>query len=271
MKKILALLCLLAMLASLCACTLLPQILPSAETAQPTEPTAAKDSAPTDTAAPAETPAPTESAIELPSLEDCVRDYVSDRIAYTDDLGNDYDASFAVPELLLASSDAKHANSYILSVCEPQLNESYAARDDGTSMFCMGIDYDAWIYDRWLSLTVHVTNDWGCDQYLVFTFDLTDGTQLDNADFAAYLGISEAELQEDMGAAMLREYDASFASAPDDLKDDFYYEQRERCGAQDNVLSAELYIDTDGTVGVHCDIFSIAGADSYEHLIPLYN
>lgn len=261
MKKLICVLLLLTLCLSLFACHRpLPGYTP---TQSPTQ-----KPAPAPTEPPVPFTEPTETQAYIPSIDECIGLYTYENISYSDGF-NDYDADFFIPEILLDSDDAENANIYIQSVCMDALEDSRAARDEGYSMICSGIDYDAWEYENYLSLVVHIPNDWGCDHYMVFTFDLLTGRRLDNADFAAYVGKSESELKESVKVTLLDAYDANYGQVPAEMKDDFYNQQRENTGSDFNVDACELYIGADGSLFIHCNLYSIAGADCYEYLIPL--
>lgn len=269
MKKLLAIFCILALVLSFAACTRpLPVYTPST---RPEETSASSQTdAPAATEAPVETiaPAETDAPFVAPALSECVGLYAETSVSYSDGY-NDYDATYQLPELLLNSSDAKRANDLIRSTFQPSIDESLQQEMDKVSLFCFGISYEAWIYDRYLSLVITENNDWDCTRYMVFSFDLTDGSWLGNEEFADYLGMSETDLRETIRSALTYHYIDMYSDLPDEYKDEFYDAQLAKQSDDEYVDETELFIGKDGTVQMSCYLCSIAGADSYAHLLPL--
>lgn len=269
MKKIIILLCVTAMLMSLCGCF---RPLPSAthDRRDADQKSEMRTEAPIASEAPIETAAPveTEAPFVAPPLSECIGIYTEQTVNYSDGY-NDYYATYQVPEILIDSSDAKRANDLIQTTCNQSIQDSIQSEVSKTSLFCMGIHYDAWIYDRYLSLVVTEENDWGCTNYLVFTFDLTDGSWLGNEEFAAYLGVDTGSLKDMISSSMLYHYDDMNKDLPDEYRDEFFYMQRNNQTNDEYVNDTELFIGRDGSVQMCCWITSIAGADAYLHLLPL--
>lgn len=274
MKKLLSAILVLALFVGLCACNATPDITlggtgktePAATTAPPVDTVSA---APVSTEAtqPATTlPAQTQEPTAAPTVEDYVGVYASDHIAYTDSVGNSYDADYQIPMLLLNSEDAREANEELQRDCMRHLEQAREARDSGYSLVNVGIEYEAYLYDNYLTLVVCSNCDWDMQSYWTYCFDLTTGEDLDTEDFARYLNLSEDELETKIRSTMMSFFEEKYDAAP---KDDFYNRQLGFTGSEENVDEAELYFTENGEIYVHCVIGSLAGADCYEHLIPL--
>lgn len=199
------------------------------------------------------------------SADDYIGIYNSTNLDYTDGVGNRYTASYTVPELKLQSSDAAEINSEIQRSCMKLVDESVESSNNGTSLICLGIEYDAWMNNNDLTLLITMDNDWGLISYLVYTVDVVTGEELDNDDIAEMMNIDDDELEEQIQDTMLDYYVNQYSGN----SSDFYYQQLEKTISEDNVDEAEAYINKDGEIYIHCNIFSIAGAEEYEHLIPL--
>lgn len=269
MKKTIILLCVTAMLLSLCACFRpLPELKHESkkETHEIAKPTESVSMTEEDTLPPTEE---TEASWIAPELSECIGLYTEASVNYSDGCYNDYNATYQVPEILLDSSDAKRANDMIQAHCNESIDDSLQAEMDKVSLFCFGISYDAWIYDHYLSLVIFEQNDWDCNYYMVFTFDLMTGRWLGNKEYAEYLSMDESALFETIRSSLLYHFDDMNSAMPDEYKDEFFNEQREGQYSDDNVKETELYIGRDGSVQMCCWVKSIAGADAYMHLLPL--
>lgn len=270
MKKTILLFCLIAMMLSLCSCLRPLPTYNDRKTHHTGESTQDTEKPEVSTEETSETEAPTEPepAFVAPALSDCIGLYSEASVNYSDGY-NDYQATYQLPEILLDSWDAKRANEWIRTTFQPSIDDSIQAEMDKVSLFCFGISYEAWIYDRYLSLVITETNDWDCGRYLVLTFDLTDGSWLSNKEFAAYLGMDDAALFEAIRSSLLYHFDDTYSDLPAEFKDDFFYMQRDKQTSDDAVYDTELFIGRDGSVQMACALFSMAGADSYAHLLPL--
>lgn len=264
MKKLILILCIAALILSLTACTVSVPI--SHPDFMQHRIAAWRDTQ--EPSAPAETPPATEPLFVAPPLSDCVGLYSECAVDYSDGY-NDWYAVYQLPEILLNSSDAKRANSLIRSTFEPLIDQCVQAELEKTSLICTGISYECWIFDQYLSVLIHEENDWSCDSYLAFTFDLTDGSWLGNREYADYLGVSEDALFAQIRSSLLYHFDAAYADLPEEYQDDFFFTQRERQYSDENVNATELFLDRDGSVQMICLLYSMAGADAYSHVLPL--
>lgn len=194
--------------------------------------------------------------------------YQQTHLSYTDSVGNSYDAEFAVPELKIGGEDAADANEDIREECMPHYNDSVEASESRTSLICLGINYEYWTNDNLLTLLVTLESSWGQDQYLVYTFDLNTKEELDTEDIAFLYGMTERELESDIEQTMLDCFNENTSSAGSEQQS-FVEQQRRKTVSEDNVDDAEVYPDKNGELYIHCDIYSIAGAESYEYLLLL--
>lgn len=276
MKKLLAILLSVCIMLSVSSCGLIQKIKGGSE---PSGTTAESTTATEETAAEtiAETEIQTEPATEAAKVDntedyayvgDYVGVYYETSVDYTDGVGNHYNADFVIPELKMSSSDALEANDEIREECKKWIDESVEASKKKYSLICTEVSYEAWFNGRLLTLITTIKLDVNqIVYYMVYTFDVTTGEELDNEDIAEQvLKISEDELELKIKDAMLNYFVDNCNTTN---KDDIYYEQLEQTISEDNIDDAEVYLDKSGNAYIHCVIYSIAGAGSYEHLIKL--
>lgn len=194
--------------------------------------------------------------------------YKQTHLKYTDSVGNSYDAEFAVPELKIGGEDAQDANEEIREECMPHYNDSVEASENLTSLICLGINYEYWTNDNLLTLLVTLESSWGQNQYLVYTFDLNTNEELDTDDIAPLYNMTEMELESKIEQTMLDYYNEQYSSVSSEMQNSIN-EQRRKTVSEDNVDDADVYPNKNGELYIHCDIYSIAGAERYEYLIPL--
>ena len=212
-------------------------------------------------------PEPEEQATEAVknwNIDEYIGIYDSDMLAYEDNLGNIYNAEYTVPMLKINSGDASKVNNEIKNKCLARLNESREARDGKYSLSCTGISYSTCLYGDILTLLISTTFDTGYTDYLVYSLDLNSGSLMNNEQIAKSVSMDYAGLKPKIRQIMLDYYDKEYSA----MKDEYaalYNEYRNNTGSDEN---ATLYIN-DGVLCMHCFIYSIAGADMIQVILPI--
>lgn len=207
-----------------------------------------------------------ETQPQVGKVDSYVEVYKEENLNYTDSVGNSYSAKYRVPKIKLFGDDAEDANEDIQEECLPLIEESFNYAKDGVSLYCTSIDYEAWLNNKYLTVIVTIGNDWGQRFYIVHTLDVLTGDEVDNDDFAKLLNITENQLDIKIKDTMESYYTNNFKGME---KVDIYYTQLEKTTSGENVDDAEVYYGENGQLYLHCTIYSLAGADSYEHLLIL--
>ena len=212
-------------------------------------------------------PEPEEQAVKNWNIDEYIGIYDSDMLAYEDNLGNIYNAEYTVPMLKINSGDASKVNNEIKNKCLARLNESREARDGKYSLSCTGISYSTCLYGDILTLLISTTFDTGYTDYLVYSLDLNSGSLMNNEPIAKSVSMDYAGLKPKIRQIMLDYYDKEYSA----MKDEYaalYNEYRNNTGSDENVENATLYIN-DGVLCMHCFIYSIAGADMIQVILPI--
>ncbi len=259
MKRFAAVALLLALLPSLAAC--------APRSPQETAPAFAPQS-PGATTEPRGTTTPASQTTAPRRAEDLVEVRQQVHLLGADGVGNTYDYTYTVPGFTLDSQDAAACNQAILETCTSYIEESQEADREGYSVLCMGIGYDAWLWEEVLTLLVTVDSDWGNTEYLLYQLDADTGARLQTGDLAARLGLSQADFAQAARAAMESTFRTMFQGA-EETAGDFYQTQLDKTVAGENVSKAQLYLGEGGAPFLLCTIYSLAGAESYDYCIPL--
>ena len=264
MKTRLAAICLILLLTALTACgseqpALSNQATEQTQSSVQIEPTVTEETEQTELTT---APEPV-----IGSVDSYVGEFRREHLVYTDGVGNSYDNTYVIPELLLDSSDAAAVNAEIQSACLPYLEDSIEAMNQNCSAIALGISYEAWLNDHYLTLFVFVSSAWECHDYYVYTVDVLDGSLLDNNDLADLLGLTREALDGKILTTMEQAFHSYYSGAVD--VEPMYTEQLERTISAENIADAQVYLDEDGNPMILCCIYSMAGADSYLQLIPL--
>lgn len=266
MKRILCI-CLALMLFFTAACSRktdtdsLKPSSPGTEASDTAQPAAQEPAAPNTEPTVESQPAPIAKAVE-----DYVSVLESRQIIYEDSLNNHYDISIVIPVLTLDSPDAQSANNAIQSACLPRLDEVDEAKECGYSAFLESISYDAWLNDNLLTVLVNIEYITDDRDYMLYVFDLATGKQITNDDMAALLHLDRNALDAQISATVERKFLSMFESM---LDQDFTRQQLDSTCSAENIAAAQVYLNEAGAPWILCTIYSIAGAESYEYLLPL--
>lgn len=222
------------------------------------------------------TPAPTTEAVGM------IGDYVTTRreehIDYDTsgsfaglNFGESYDFWLRVPEILLDSEDARQCNQEIADQFDFIIDEALTAQSQGTSCAYTALDYDTWMYDGIVTVVVSAASEYGDTLHGVYLIDTETGERLTNTDLAEKLGLSDnyiASVQNAMQAKFeeLFGVPGQYEGKPLAVT---YESQLERTLAQENLENTVLYPAEDGTLMICCRIYSLAGAESYDYLVPV--
>lgn len=221
---------------------------------------------PSVTSAP-ETSGPTDTTVpRAVTVEDVIGVYARKRFQYQDSVGNDYDISCTVPMFILNTPDARACNDAFLGDCASVLDELERSQEEETSPWTAGIHYEAWIYDGTVTLLVSVESMVDVDSYYVYTLDVDTGELVDGEDMALLCGMTFDQLKKTAQDALQAYFESLYKSAE---QDDFYETQLERTLSPENLETVTFYRTETGALMMQATVYSLAGAQSYERMIPI--
>ncbi len=273
MKSFIKALALISALALLAGCSGTPNEADDSETAPPavTEPAEkpVEETPPAAAEIPTETPG--EAPVETPAanISDYVIDGRTEQGQYTDEVGNSYNYSYVLPNIIINSGDARDVNAEIVSAYGGEIDMEMQNMKDGYSLALLNADYTAAINGDILSILIEAEYDWGYTGYTAYNFRISSGAAVNYLDVIAQAGFSEEEYYEKAGDAAKKAFTDMYGREDDISEDmqDFYQAQLE------NTLSANdfrsVYIDGNGQLYVLADIYALAGADSYPGCLPV--
>lgn len=211
---------------------------------------------------------PAEDAVVPPSAETEAWITIDrqEQVQYTDSVGNDYDAVYTIPVFAVDSPDARACNQALREAGEAVVEAALQNQQDGTSLVDLGMDYETWVRDNSVTLLVTISNSWDCDRHLIYSLTLPEGALLDRDSMAAAWDLTPEQADAAISATLRQCFEERYAVVE---QDDFYREQLERTCSDENLADAVLYPASDGTPMVLAKIYSLAGGDYYERMIPL--
>lgn len=202
-------------------------------------------------------------------LEDLVKDETTLHLVGTDSVGNKYDCTYVLPEILLDSPDARKCNQEILDTYTPIMEEAQKELEDGVSLVNISISYEAYLWQDVLSVVVTVDSCWDMQDYGIWVFDAASGSLLDQTGLLEKLGVSQEDFIERRKTGVSEWLESTLDGIPDKDSSDFIRSLRERTLADENLDTSVLYLGEDGQPMLCCWIFSLAGAEAYLRCFPI--
>lgn len=290
MKKLIAILLMLAMLAALCACgeeKPAPEAAPEAAPAVEAEETAETEEAPEvagETEEPSgaeETPAEpevTEEPVEEetpeePQIAGVVGetgywyDLLSGSGEYTDLSGNVNQYTYAIPAFNHDSADASRLNDEIMTFCQAYVDEMADAEANGYSLTTLSVSYEASLNGEIASILISVVTDIGYNEYHAYNLNVATGAEATGTDLIAQAGLSEDEFVAAAQNAASEHFKSQYAGMEGES---FYQDLYDKTMSADIFsLHMPMYIDASGTLKVVAPIYSAAGAEFYYEVLTV--
>ena len=100
----------------------------------------------------------------------------------------------------------------------------------------------------------------------VYTLDVDTGELVDGEDMALLCGMTFDQLKKTAQDALQAYFESLYKSAE---QDDFYETQLERTLSPENLETVTFYRTETGALMMQATVYSLAGAQSYERMIPI--
>ncbi len=193
--------------------------------------------------------------------------------------------SYSIPYINIDSVDAKKINTEIESYYKPLVEEELKNESEGLSINMGNIKYNSYINDNILSVIVSNAYIYDCTYYKVYNLDIYNGTVVNNTDIISLKNMTESKfldkLKELYQNKFISEYGSkekrisSMRNAPAGWTESELQEQSKLYDKQLNkTISANncsiktpMFLNENGKICVIATIYSLAGANSYEHII----
>lgn len=190
--------------------------------------------------------------------------------AYTDFLidEDNYEYCFHIPQFNLYGNLAHQVNQRIYDHCYPILEQDvyncmdeYGYSDLETMLYCWGYQGD-------LASVVIETNAsmWADTQYMVYSISTATGSEVSMDELLAIYSM-DREAFYSLVHNRLEQYWDEWQTSTNYPKDSFFDDRVTRTLATENIRKAIPYINPDGGLSFISNIYSLAGGDSYLHLI----
>ena len=175
---------------------------------------------------------------------------------------------YHIPKINLADGIADEINQIMLDDGEAFMADAYDSIDMDVSIISSGYNY-VWGYkDNIVSVVTGKFYNTPGLGYTVYNLSMDTGEILDNADLREFYNFSEEELTELIISKAGDKFEEKYADIKEQVGD-FYNMQYEKTVTEENANDIKLYINEDGDLCCVATIYSLAGAEAYQHLLNL--
>lgn len=186
---------------------------------------------------------------------------------YTDG-GSSGHYTYRVPQLLADTKDAKAINREIADRYGPIVEEALASKEDGMGISCRYVAWTSYQYGDILSLIVSCGWNYDATEESVYLYDTAAGTRLTTTALLTTLGVDETVFLDTVRRVAAERFDAKYSQTGAAAEE--VAERRAWTLSDANInMDIGTYPDGAGWLYAVVPIGSIAGASSYEQVLPL--
>lgn len=186
---------------------------------------------------------------------------------YTDG-GSSGHYTYRVPQLLADTKDAKAINREIADRYGPIVEEALASKEDGMGISCRYVAWTSYQYGDILSLIVSCGWNYDATEESVYLYDTVAGTRLTTTALLTALGVDETVFLDTVRRVAAERFDAKYSQTGAAAEE--VAERRAWTLSDANInMDIGTYPDGAGWLYAVVPIGSIAGASSYEQVLPL--
>lgn len=262
MKRLIALLLAGVLAASaLSACSFLPK---KAKPTSPTEASSTADTSPTKSEKGGDEEVDPDVASSAARKEEmknksssaALSDYIKDAKESVIILPGGGEKRCAIPEILLDSSDAKSANA--------EITEKYGAYFDDPEghNYVIELNYEAYLYDKFLSVYVKDYVDGGNTSGLCYCFDITDGSELSAEKLCSMTEHDYNTVIDTLKTNLTSYYDEKYSKLPGND------EERSKTLADSNIRGSKMFLNDSHELTAMVQIYAAVGGGRWVETIP---
>lgn len=280
-SKLLLILLLLGALLAGCAGDAPETTAPVTEPPIVTEPTAITDPPPSETEETVPPTEPTEPPLQiyiLPEVPETVISGPSDMLigiydegSYTwnDAGGNQCTFTYRIPDLAPISYSAIEVQQEINQRFQQLHDEQVTNIKELYSPFVLSLTYDSYCAEGVLSIVLTEECDWDKTNYYVYNLELETGRLLNDTQLLQKLEISEDAFLSAARASAELSYTEHNGPVDNSYDSSYSQEQLDMTLSIENIAAAQLFVNAEGKLMAAMDIYSVAGANSYQRLIEI--
>lgn len=189
-------------------------------------------------------------------------------VTITED-GSEYEYCYELPAFAGQGPDLERLNGQIYERVWPEVENALDQTGQGMPPTLLELSYQAFEYEGILSLLVTLRYDWGASEYYALSVN-ADGTEAGREALLACAGLTEEDFVQRAAETVGQVFDELYEDVPAETMAEYGAELRERSMAAENFgPELPLVLDSEGRLCFAARIYSLAGAESYLHLVTL--
>ena len=185
-----------------------------------------------------------------------ISDYIKDAKESVIILPGGGEKRCAIPEILLSSSDAKAANSEIIKTYGTYFD------DPEKYNYVSELYYEAYLYDKFLSVYVKEKVDGGNTTGLCYCFDITDGSELSAEKLCSMTNHDYNTAISTLKTNLTSYYDGKYSN----LKDND--EMRSKTLEDSNIKASKMFFNDSHELTAMVQIYAAVGGGHWVEIIP---
>lgn len=193
--------------------------------------------------------------------------------------------SYSIPYINIDSADAKKINDEIESYYKPLVEAEIKNETEGLSVIMYNVKYNSYVNDNVLSLIVSCEYPNDCIGYKVYNLDIYKGTIISNDDILNMKNLNETKFLGLLKEIYEKEFISSYGTKEafiNNLKNapvgwteseiqeqtKEYERQLNKTVSSDNYsIKTPIFLNENGKICIVGTIYSMAGAEAYDHII----
>lgn len=208
---------------------------------------------------------------QLPSsLEDWVSILHYEEFIWTDDVGNQNKVSVTLPAINPVFDSAAAYNEQIRIIGQKVISEITECVEFSTSCPILRVSFEAYLNDSILSIVLIHQYDADYTEYLVHSFNLSEGRQINLSDFCfTYLGLDYPGFIYATNKLIENEFEDKFGSYGIEHDPELYHQIKDEISLDAlSILDRNLFIGENGQLMLLYNAPSMAGAAYYPTIKP---
>lgn len=205
------------------------------------------------------------------------QELVTDAYTYNGTTKDEFSAtiSYKIPKININSSDVTKINNEIDEKITSEAKKAVSAINDG-GIWLYKIFYNYYINDNILSVVIEMDFDNDVTGFYVYNIDKNTGKRINNKDIISKKGMTTKQFEEKLINAVKNKFVSGYGDINDwgatqgTTKNQYQEQYNKTISASNcNADIQMMYLDENGKINVVAKIYSLAGAESYYHIVNI--
>lgn len=176
--------------------------------------------------------------------------------------------SYNIPTINIDSSNVKTINSEIQKDYKTKVDQELTNEKQGLSATMESVKYDSYINGNILSLVISSEYPNDCKYYKVYNVDVDTGKSISNTQLLQHKNITKTNFLNKLSKVYGEKFIELFGKKDSQNDQEFYSSQYNKTINSNNYsIDTSIFLNSNNTISVIAQIYSLAGADSYYYII----